>query len=188
MSLRKPSQVSPTTGRLQSSSPGSAAATSASRTTPTECVFVSPIGVVSRPESRTHSSPVSSPLPLIRCAPAKSGSTGGTHDGDTGPNVLALDQRRVPDPNPGHVRDRVLRPGGEPADLDPEVAGAGLHSASLAAVSRVAAVVLGRRFSRSSVPPRAGSTARRRGCLPSPARGDCPPGNRTRIRPPRARR
>ena len=66
MSLRTPSQVSPTTGRLQRPpSPCCAAATSASRTTPTECVFVSPIGVVSSPESRIHSSPVSSPLPLI---------------------------------------------------------------------------------------------------------------------------
>ena len=93
---------------------------------------MSPIGVVSRPESRTHSSPVSSPLPLIRCAPAKSGSGGGDDDGDAGPDVLALDQRRVADPDPGHVGDRILRPGREPADLDPEVACAGLHSASLA--------------------------------------------------------
>ncbi len=77
MSLRKPSHVSPTTGRLQSCSPGAAASTSASRTTPTECVFVSATGVVRRPESRTHSRPVSSPFPLIRCAPAKSGSPGG---------------------------------------------------------------------------------------------------------------
>ncbi len=78
MSLRNPSHVSPTTGRLQSLSPGRAAATSASRTTPTECVFVSPIGVVSMPESRIHSSPVSSPLPLIVCEAAKSGVRGTT--------------------------------------------------------------------------------------------------------------
>ena len=39
---------------------------------------MSPIGVVSSPESRIHSSPVSSPLPLIRCAPAKSDSGGGS--------------------------------------------------------------------------------------------------------------
>ena len=44
----------------------SSAAISASRTTPTECVFVSAIGVVSCPDSRTHSRPVSSPLPLSR--------------------------------------------------------------------------------------------------------------------------
>ena len=78
MSLRKPSHVSPTTGRLQSHSPGGSAAISASRTTPTECVFVRPIGVQSVPESRIHSRPVSSPLPLIVCEPAKSGSAGGT--------------------------------------------------------------------------------------------------------------
>ena len=66
MSLRKPSQVSPTTGRLHASSPGGASAISASRTTPTEWVLVSPIGVVRSPESRIHSSPVSSPLPLMR--------------------------------------------------------------------------------------------------------------------------
>ena len=78
MSLRTPSHVSPTTGRLQSDSPGGAAAISASRTTPTECVFVRPIGVVSVPESRIHSSPVSSPLPLIVYEAAKSGSRGGT--------------------------------------------------------------------------------------------------------------
>ncbi len=78
MSLRKPSHVSPTTGRLQSHSPGRSAAISASRTTPTECVLVRPIGVVSVPESRIHSSPVSSPLPLIVCAAAKRGSGGGT--------------------------------------------------------------------------------------------------------------
>ncbi len=78
MSFRNPSQVSPTTGRLQSHSPGCAAAIRASRTTPTECVFVSPIGVVNVPESRIHSSPVSSPLPLIVCEPAKNGFGGGT--------------------------------------------------------------------------------------------------------------
>ena len=78
MSFRTPSHVSPTTGSAQSQSAGGCAATTASRTTPTECVFVSATGVVSRPESRIHSSPVSSPLPLIRCAPAKNGSGGGT--------------------------------------------------------------------------------------------------------------
>ena len=77
MSLRKPSHVSPTTGRLHASSPGGASAMSASRTTPTECVLVSPTGVVRSPESRIHSSPVSSPLPLMRWQPAKRGSGGG---------------------------------------------------------------------------------------------------------------
>jgi hypothetical protein len=76
MSFRNPSNVSPTTGRLQPV-PGGIAPISASRTTPTECVFVSAIGVQRSPESRTHSSPVSSPLPLIRWQPAKTGSGGG---------------------------------------------------------------------------------------------------------------
>ena len=40
-------------------------------------------------------------------------------DGDSGPDVLAFDQRRVSDPDPGHVGDRILGPGREPADLDP---------------------------------------------------------------------
>jgi hypothetical protein len=78
MSLSTPSHVSPTTGRLQYTSSGSRPATSiatmASRTTPTLCVLVSPIGVVRQPASRIHSSPVSSPLPLSRCVPANSGS------------------------------------------------------------------------------------------------------------------
>ena len=129
MSFRNPSNVSPTTGRLQSGPSGCTAAISASRTTPTECVFVSAIGVVSRPESRTHSSPVSSPLPLIRWQPAKSGSGGGattvTPVRTSSPSI----ERRVADPDAGHVRDRVLRPGPQPADLDAEVTGARLHAA-----------------------------------------------------------
>src|SRR5664280_3283716 len=78
-SLRQPSQVSPTTGRLQKSLPGPRASISrrakASRTTPTECVLVSATGEVSSPDSRIHSRPVSSPLPLSRWQPAKSGSS-----------------------------------------------------------------------------------------------------------------
>ena len=54
--------------------PSTDAATSASRTTPTLWVLVIAIGVVSRPDSRTHSRPVSSPLPLRRWHPAKTGS------------------------------------------------------------------------------------------------------------------
>ena len=54
-------------------------------------------------------------------------------DGDAGSDVLAFDQRRVTDPDPGYVGDRILRPGREPADFDPEVACAGLHAASLTA-------------------------------------------------------
>ena len=79
MSLSSPSHVSPTTGsahdRSSSSRPRTECATSASRTTPTLCVLVSAIGVVSRPDSRTHSSPVSSPLPLSVWQPANSCST-----------------------------------------------------------------------------------------------------------------
>ena len=45
---------------------GIAAAISASRTTPTECVFVRPMQVVRSPASRIHSRPVSSPLPFRR--------------------------------------------------------------------------------------------------------------------------
>jgi hypothetical protein len=41
-------------------------------------VFVIPMGVVSRPDSRTHSRPVSSPFPFRRWQPAKSGVSGGT--------------------------------------------------------------------------------------------------------------
>lgn len=44
----------------------------ASRTT-TLCVFVSAIGEVSNPDSRTHSNPVSSPFPFSRWQPANNG-------------------------------------------------------------------------------------------------------------------
>ena len=77
MSLSTPSYVSPTTGSDQvasSSRESTDAATSASRTTPTLWVFVIATGDVSSPDSRTHSSPVSSPLPLRRWQPAKTGS------------------------------------------------------------------------------------------------------------------
>ncbi len=81
MSFRRPSQVSPTTGRLQNSRSSDreaiSAEMSASRTTPTECVFVRAIGEHSIPDSRIHSSPVSSPFPFRRCAPAKTGSYQG---------------------------------------------------------------------------------------------------------------
>ena len=77
-SLSIPSQVSPTTGSPQKSSCGPRArasnAISASRTTPTLCVLVIATGEVSVPDSRTHSSPVSSPLPFRRWLPANKGS------------------------------------------------------------------------------------------------------------------
>jgi hypothetical protein len=47
------------------------------------------------------------------------------NDRDAGADALAFDQRRVPDPNARDVSDRVLGPGGEAADLDAQVAGAG---------------------------------------------------------------
>ncbi len=78
MSLSRPSHVSPATGRAQFVAPSRPARvatwTSASRTVPTECVFVSPIAPLSSPDSRIHSRPVSSPLPLSVCDPAKTGS------------------------------------------------------------------------------------------------------------------
>ena len=78
MSLSAPSYVSPTTGSDQNdASAGDARAawaTSASRTTPTEWVFVMAMTPPSMPDSRTHSRPVSSPLPLSRWQPAKTGS------------------------------------------------------------------------------------------------------------------
>ena len=74
MSLSSPSYVSPTTGSDQcadqASEPATDAATRASRTTPTLCVLVIATGVVSVPDSRTHSRPVISPLPLSRWQPA----------------------------------------------------------------------------------------------------------------------
>jgi hypothetical protein len=75
MSFRRPSHVSPTTGSAQSASPR--APQSASRTTPTLWVFVSATGVVRKPDSRIQASPVSSPLPLRRCEPAKWIPSGG---------------------------------------------------------------------------------------------------------------
>ena len=68
MSLRIPSHVSPTTGSMIGSRPGSATSRAmiVSRTIPTLFVFVNAIGLVSIPDSRSHSSRVSSPNPLSR--------------------------------------------------------------------------------------------------------------------------
>jgi hypothetical protein len=78
MSLSVPSHVSATTGSDQKTSSGPrvapAMATSASRTTPTLWVLVSPTGEVSSPHSRTHSSPVISPFPFNRWQPANAPS------------------------------------------------------------------------------------------------------------------
>jgi hypothetical protein len=46
------------------------------------------------------------------------------HDRDAGPDALAFDQRGVADADTVDVRDRIRRPGREPADLDSEVTGA----------------------------------------------------------------
>ena len=77
MSLSRPSHVSPATGSAQNDVPNGSRRTAwrmiPSWTIPTLCVFVIPIGPVSRPASRIHSSPVSSPLPLRRWLPAKTG-------------------------------------------------------------------------------------------------------------------
>ena len=148
MSLRAPSYVSPTTGSAQIASRMSwaraAASTSASRTTPTLCVFVMPIAPPSSPASRIHSSPVSSPLPLSRCAPAKTGSvqmspscgTTTVTPVRTGPvawlqRTLPGDEGRVPDANAGDVGDGVERTRLHPTDADAELTCA--HPPSLAA-------------------------------------------------------
>ena len=137
MSLSRPSNVSPTTGsdqrgvgRIASTD----AATSASRTTPTLWVLVIATGVVSSPDSRTHSRPVSSPLPLSRWQPAKTGSrqsaaAARADDGHAGPDraladderPVAADERRVADGHAGDVGDGVERAGRPQPDPDPEV-------------------------------------------------------------------
>ena len=104
-SLRTPSHVSPTTGQV----PGGLSLRDGMPrralrgTTPTECVF----GECdrrrqARPDSRTQCSPVSSPFPFRRWAPAKTGSAPGSpscgnDDGDSRAHVVALDQRGVAD-------------------------------------------------------------------------------------------
>ncbi len=98
-------------------------------------MLVIAIGVVSIPDSRIHSSPVISPLPLSRWQPAKTGSCGVARaarddDGHAGPDrpapdderPVALDERRVPDAHAGDVGDRVERAGLAAPDRDPEVA------------------------------------------------------------------
>ena len=133
MSLSAPSYVSPTTGSDQNTESRAWAraawATSASRTTPTEWVLVIPMTPPSSPDSRTHSRPVSSPLPLSRWQPANTGSvqtssSWGTTTVTPGPHgpfadderPIAADQRRVPHPDARHVRDRVVLPRFEQAD------------------------------------------------------------------------
>ena len=119
MSLRKPSQVSPTTGRLQG--------VLAVLRRGDQRVADDADGVrVGQPDRRRHKagvadplSPVGPPLPLILWQPAKSDSGGGRTT-VTPVRSCRVDQRRVPDPViPSDIRDRV--PSGRvraPVDLD----------------------------------------------------------------------
>ena len=82
-SLRCPSQVSPTTGRIPPSSssrdaPRAAHLTSPSYTAPTLRVDVSAMGDRSIPDSRSQCIPVTSPQPLRTWNPADSGSLHGS--------------------------------------------------------------------------------------------------------------
>ena len=108
--------------------------TSASRTTPTLCVLVIAIGVVSIPNSRTHSrpgqlavavQPVSSPR-----TPARARAVAArADDGDAGPHrsfadderPVAADQRRVADGHARDVGDGVERARRAQPDPDPQV-------------------------------------------------------------------
>ena len=147
MSLSAPSYVSPTVGSAQMPSliawARAAASMSASRTTPTLWVFVMPIAPASIPASRIHSRPVSSPLPLSRCAPAKTGSVqmsrvmrqhhrhAGADRSLAGPQwPIAGDQRGVADPHASDVRDGVEVAGLHPTDADAEISRA--HRRSVA--------------------------------------------------------
>ena len=105
MSFSRPSHVSATTGSDHQSEPDRcdrSTCTSASRTTPTECVFVRPIGDVSSPDSSIQWLPVSSPLPFRRPMPANTGfSARGSGRGTTtvtpvrtGPHAPPADPRR----------------------------------------------------------------------------------------------
>ena len=115
-------------GRVARRRSATDAATSASRTMPTLCVLVMATGDVSMPDSRTHSRPVSSPLPLRRWQPAKTGSwseagASRADDRDAGPDraladderSVALDEGRVADGHAGDVGDGVVRAGGPQA-------------------------------------------------------------------------
>ena len=68
----------------------------ASRTSPSEWVFVSPMGVVSAPFSRIHARPVSSPHPLSRCDPAW---TGERHTSGRG-SMIVTPVRTACNPSP----------------------------------------------------------------------------------------
>src|SRR6266571_506574 len=76
MSLSEPSQVSATTGSDQSNSNPlrTSHSMTASRTTPTLCVFVIITGPARNPDSSSHVVPVISPLPFRVNHPPKTGS------------------------------------------------------------------------------------------------------------------
>ena len=83
MSLRKPSYVSATTGKAQSSPDDAGSgkrlrlshSITASRTTPTLCVLVIMIGPSMNPASSTQVVPVISPLPLSAYHPPNTGAS-----------------------------------------------------------------------------------------------------------------
>ena len=140
MSFRSPSYVSPTTGRYQRCSPGAsfctAAVISASRTTPTEWVFV-------EPDDGRQEAGLTDPLEAGQLAvpvqPVAAGEGGlgpgvvgaGHDDGDAGAHraasddqrAVAVDEGRVADADAGDIGDRVGLSRREAADDDPEVAG-----------------------------------------------------------------
>src|SRR5690349_16665972 len=87
MSLSPPSHVSATTGSDHSSFAIRPLPTihsiTASRTTPTECVFVTITGPHRNPDSSTHVVPVISPLPFIVNHAANTGSSESLPRGKT---------------------------------------------------------------------------------------------------------
>ena len=104
MSLRKPSKVSPTTGSDHASSSADAAAI-ASRTTPTLNGVGDPDRRRQEPDSRTHSSPVSSPFAVQAVAAGEERRLGRDDHRHAGAHRVAFDQRRVADAHAGDVGD-----------------------------------------------------------------------------------
>ena len=139
MSFSRPSQVSPTTGSAQYDVPNGSGPTASrmipSRTTPTECVFVIPIGA-------GQLAGLADPLEPGQLAVAVEAMAAGVerlgpdvavvrhdhrHAGPDRPladdeRAVAPDERRVADPDARHVRDRVGRARPAPPDDDPEIA------------------------------------------------------------------
>jgi hypothetical protein len=90
------------------------------------------MGVSTRPHSLAARKPVISPAPLSTVAPAGTGSRNSLgrrrHDrrharaSDPAAAALVAPDRHVPDPDPGDVGDRVLRPRLQRADPHSELA------------------------------------------------------------------